>query len=261
MRFQSGIVDEVLYFIAVDITDLATRETGLSSFTVYRDRNGAGAAAMTTPTITEVDSTNMKGVYKLLLDEDMTIGAGNDSEAMVFHITQASMAPVTIQIELYRPIISAGFTLGVASDGDLIKVNTLDGQTAQTGDSFALANGASGFVATNTVVDSILVDTAEIGTAGASLTDLGGMSSGMKTEVNVEALDVLNVDTFAEPTGVPPSTDSIVDKIGFIYMALRNRVDITSSKKKFYDDAGNAEWEKDLTEDGTTYSESEGNAP
>lgn len=36
-------------------------------------------------------------------------------------------------------------------------------------------------------VDAILVDTAEIGTAGAGLTDLGGMSTGMKAEVNAEA--------------------------------------------------------------------------
>lgn len=36
------------------------------------------------------------------------------------------------------------------------------------------------------IVDNILVDTAVIGAAGAGLTDLGGMSTGMKAEVNVE---------------------------------------------------------------------------
>jgi len=36
------------------------------------------------------------------------------------------------------------------------------------------------------IVDDILVDTAVIGAAGAGLTDLGGMSTGMKAEVNVE---------------------------------------------------------------------------
>jgi hypothetical protein len=36
-------------------------------------------------------------------------------------------------------------------------------------------------------VDAILLDTAEIGVAGAGLTDLGGMSTAMKAEVNVEA--------------------------------------------------------------------------
>lgn len=117
MRIPSGVTDQYIYFVAVDSTDYVTRETGLSSFTVYRSRNGAAAAAMTTPTINETDTTNMPGVYELLLDEDMTIGTGNDSEEMVFHITHAGMAPVTRTIELYRPKITAGNTLDVTATG------------------------------------------------------------------------------------------------------------------------------------------------
>ena len=41
------------------------------------------------------------------------------------------------------------------------------------------------------IVDAILLDTAEIGTAGAGLTDLGGMSDAMKAEVQTEALDAI----------------------------------------------------------------------
>jgi len=145
MRIPSGVTDQYIYFVAVDATDLKTRETGLSGFTVYRSRNGAAAAAMTTPTVNETDSANMPGVYELLCDEDMSIAAGNDSEEMVYHITVAGMAPVTRVIEVYRAKITAGYTLGVESDGDLTKVNTLDGHTAQTGDNYARigANGAS----------------------------------------------------------------------------------------------------------------------
>ncbi len=112
MRIASGVVDQFLYFVAVDSTDFTTRETGLSSFTVYRSRDGAAAAAMTTPTINETDVTNMPGVYELLLDEDMTVGSGNLSEAMVFHITQASMAPVSVEIELFSP---ANYTVGTVT--------------------------------------------------------------------------------------------------------------------------------------------------
>lgn len=144
MRIPSGVTDQVIYFVAVDSTDLKTRETGLSSFTVYRSRNGGTATAMTTPTVTEVDGTNMPGVYKLLLDEDMTIDSGDDSQEMVFHITQASMAPVTRVIELYRPKITAGYTLGVGSDGDLLEVNTLTNHTVQSGDSYARLGAPAG---------------------------------------------------------------------------------------------------------------------
>lgn len=115
MRIVSGNTTSYLYFVAVDATDFTTRETGLSSFTVYRSRNGGTAAAMTTPTINETDTTNMPGVYELLLDEDTTIDSGFDSQEMAFHITHAGMAPVTRTVEIYRPKITAGATLSTAT--------------------------------------------------------------------------------------------------------------------------------------------------
>lgn len=127
MRIPSGTTDQVIFFVAVDATDLKTRETGLTTFTVYRARDTGAATAMTTPTVAELSAVNMPGVYSLLLDEDMTIAAGNDSEEMVFHITQASMAPVTRTIELYRPKITVGNTLDVTATG---AVGSVTGLTA-----------------------------------------------------------------------------------------------------------------------------------
>ena len=115
MRIPSGVTDQYIYFVAVDSTDLKTRETGLSSFTVYRSRNGGSATAWTTPTIAELSSSNMPGVYSLLLDEDTTIDSGDHSQEMILHITATGMAPVTRVIELYRPDVTAGQTLAVAS--------------------------------------------------------------------------------------------------------------------------------------------------
>ena len=153
MRIPSGVVDQVMYFVAVDATDQKTRETGLTAFTVYRDRNGGGAAAMTTPTVTEVDAVNMPGVYKLLCDEDMTIGAGNDSEEMAYHITQAAMAPVTRVIEIYRRTVTAGNTLGVAADGDVS--GNVDGSVASVTGSVASVTGAVGSVTAAVVLPTI----------------------------------------------------------------------------------------------------------
>lgn len=117
MRIPSGTTDQVIYFVAVDSTDLKSRKTGLSSFTVYRARNGAAAVAMTTPAVVEVDAANMPGVYALLMDEDMAIAAGNDNEEMIFHVTATGMAPVDRVIELYRPKITEGQTLNVSAGG------------------------------------------------------------------------------------------------------------------------------------------------
>lgn len=117
MRIPSGSTDRYVYFVAVDATDFTTRETALSSFTVYRSRNGAAAAVMTTPTINETDVTNMAGVYELLLDEDTTVAVGNDTEELALHITHAGMAPVTRVVELYRPDTTEGNTHVVTAAG------------------------------------------------------------------------------------------------------------------------------------------------
>lgn len=69
-------------------------------------------------------------------------------------------------------------------------VGSLTGHTVQTGDTYALANGATGFAAIDTVVDSILVDTAVIGAAGAGLTAIPWNSS-WDAEVQSEVNDGL----------------------------------------------------------------------
>lgn len=206
MRFPSGVVDQYLYFVAVDATDLITRETGLSSFTVYRSRNGAAAAAYTTPTINETDSSNMPGVYELLLDEDMTIDSGDDSQDVCLHITHAGMAPVTLKFELYRPKLTAGNTLSVESDGDLTKVNTLDGHTAQTGDAFARlgapagASTAADIAAVKTQTAAIETDTQDIQSRlPAALTGAGN--------IKADALAVSGSATAADNIEVVFDTD------------------------------------------------------
>jgi hypothetical protein len=165
MRIPSGVTDQYVYFVAVDATDLKTREAGLSSFTVYRSRNGGAAAAMTTPTVNETDGSNMPGVYELLLDEDMTIDSGDDSQEMVFHITHGSMAPITRTIELYRPKITAGNTLDVSSGGN----------AGIDLDNIQLTNGAPalGRIASGTLSGTHSTTTADLGANAPSLSMVG----------------------------------------------------------------------------------------
>jgi hypothetical protein len=111
---------------------------------------------MTTPTINETSAAFMPGVYELLLDEDTTIGAGNDSEEMVLHITHAGMAPVTRTIELYRPKITAGNTLGVASDGDIS--GNVDGAVASVTGAVGSVTGAVGSVTAAVTLPTIPTD-------------------------------------------------------------------------------------------------------
>jgi hypothetical protein len=106
---------------------------------------------------------------------------------------------------------------------------------------------------------AVLLDTAEIGAAGAGLTDLGGMSTGMKAEVNAEVVDTLNVDTYAEPgQGAPAATASIVTKLGHVYKVWRNKLTQTSTTYSvFADDGSTVDAKATVSDDGTTATKGE----
>ena len=163
MRIPSGVTDQVVYFVAVDATDLKTRETtlGSSGWTVHRSRNGAAVAAYTTPTVAESSSGNMPGVYTLLLDEDTTVAAGNDAEEYVIHISRSEIAPVTRTIELYRPETTAGQTLTVTTgvgSADALQINSSTGASTQLALSAAtIVTGTvdnTAFTATTTILEA-----------------------------------------------------------------------------------------------------------
>lgn len=203
MRIPTGSTDRYIYFVAVDATDMKTREAGLDTFTVWRSRNGLAAVAMTTPTINETNATYMPGVYELLLDEDTTLTAGNDTEEMVSHITHAGMAPVTRVVELYRPETTEGHTLSVTSgvcdhvqlvdlcDTTATITNLPTGFAAATFPSAVASTTLSASVLTDiedAVLDADLSGHAVAGTAGVALTDIGTV----KTATDKLAFTVAN---------------------------------------------------------------------
>jgi hypothetical protein len=130
-------------------------------------------------------------------------------------------------------------------------------------------------------IAAIEAQTDDIGTAGAGLTALASAANLASLDGKVDTIDnfldteiaAILSDTNAikvvtdlltaanaEPTGVPAANATPLVKLAWLFMALRNRLDVTATKKTFYDDGGAAEWEKDVSDDGTTYSESEANA-
>lgn len=169
MRIPSGKTDQKIFFVAVDATDLVTRETGLSAFTVYRSRNGGTATVYTTPTIAELSSSNMPGLYCLTIDEDTTIASTSDSEEYAVHITCTGMAPVTRTIELYRRDTTSGNTALVDANGrvDVIKVA---GTTQTAGDLAAMITVVDDFL--DTEVAAIKAKTDNLPTDPADASDI-----------------------------------------------------------------------------------------
>ena len=166
MRIANGATNRTIFFVAVDPTDKTTRETGLSSFSVSYALDDSTDVQMTTPTVTEVDSTNMPGVYQLLIDESgmTTLDAGKDTMELCVHITQASMEPVTRVFEIYRPETTEGNTLDVTSTGaagidwanieNPTTTQNLSATNIDTDQVVASVSGAVGSIATDGITAS-----------------------------------------------------------------------------------------------------------
>lgn len=184
MRIPSGKSDQNIYFVAVDSADLKTRKTGLTSFTVYRSRNGGTATIYTTPTVAELSAANMPGVYSLLIDEDTTIASTSDAEEYTVHITQASMAPVTRVIELFRRDTTSGTTALVDANGrvDVAKIAGTAQTARDIGASVLLSSGTgtgqisltAGIAAVNTTQIAGAAVSATTAQLGVNVVNAGG---------------------------------------------------------------------------------------
>lgn len=100
--------------------------------------------------------------------------------------------------------------------------------------------------------NAILVDTNEL-----QSDDIPGLISALNNistaDVNAQVLDVMNVDTHAEPgQGAPGATISIFEKINYLYKAWRNKKVQDATTYELYDDAGTTVDQKAAdSDDGT----------
>jgi len=157
-----------------DMESVTIAGLAVTDIEIYKDGATTQRASDNGYGLLDTDGTDFDGSTGL---HGFSVDLGDNSHASFYsqstfwiHINAITVNAKTVKMtfrftvgRLLKPA-AAGRRLGVESDGDLTKVNTLDGHTAQTGDSYA-----------------------RIGAAGAGLTGLGGMSAGMKAEVNAEA--------------------------------------------------------------------------
>lgn len=111
--------------------------------------------------------------------------------------------------------------------------------------------------------DTTAADNLESASDGTGY-NLGGGLIVTTTKVVADAIKVVTdqlVAAQSEPTGVPAANETPLEKIGYIFMALRNGVTVTATNKTFLDDSGAGEWKKPLSDDGTTYTEAEAASP
>ena len=184
------------------------------------------------------------------------------------------------EVDITHLLGTAWLTPGVAGTPDVnAKLLGAAPVTATTSVTFAAAStvayttGPVGSVTNNVggSVGSVTGDTKQtadvatlittVGVAGLGLSDLGGMSTAMKAEVNVEVADVIKTDTIADlAQGLPPATPTFEEAVMYLYSALRNSgiADKTAGEKQFHNDAGTLIWKKAVTKTATDYTEAKG---
>lgn len=127
-------------------------------------------------------------------------------------------------------------------DGAATGTSLMDAADIRTALGLAAANLDTQLSAIDDYVDTevaaILDDT---GTSGVQIPaneiSAASTSADFLTEINGEVLDVLNVDTFAEPgQGTPAATTSLAAKINYLYKFARNKKDASSAEVKYYND-------------------------
>jgi hypothetical protein len=108
------------------------------------------------------------------------------------------------------------------------------------------------------ILDAIVADTNELQTDDvpgliAALNDLSA------AQVNAEVVDVLTVDTVAQPgQETPAATQTFAKMVAYLYKAWRNRKAATASQYSLYnDDAVTVDQKATLADDATTASQTE----
>lgn len=74
-------------------------------------------------------------------------------------------------------------------------------------------------------------------------------------QINAEMVDVIRTDTATELSAVPAASPALHSMVQFVYMALRNKIDVTATVKEIHNDAGTVIGTKSLSDDTITYSE------
>jgi hypothetical protein len=155
-------------------------------------------------------------------------------------------------------IDAATFAAG-AIDATAIADGAIDANTFAAGaiTAAAIATDAIGSSelatsAANKIRDTILSDATAF--AGANI-DAAVSTRATPAQVNTEVLDVLTVDTFAQPgQEAPAATTSLMNMVRYLYKFMRNRVTVTSSTISVYADNGTTvDHKSSHTDDATTY--------
>jgi hypothetical protein len=217
----------------------------------------SAGAAVTAPTIASIDITAYKNDGTAVTITPAASGTSND----MVHVDDGYFSLELTTTDTSTPgylrlTFQISGSLIFHEDYEILPANIYDSRfSTDKLEVDVVQNGGSNITSASGVQE------VKVQSIAANAIAAAATAADFIAEINAEVLDVLNVDTFAEPTGVPPATATLTQKIGTIYMALRNGVSVTATEKTYLDDGGAGEFKKTTSDNGTTYSEGEAASP
>ncbi len=199
-------------FHTVDATGVPTTLSGTPAVKVYK---GSATATETAAGVTlAVDFDSVTGLNNVLIDlsADAFYETGQDYAVVITTGTVDSISVVGYVIATFSIENRFAEVDVTAISGDSTAADNLEADYDGTG--YAKANSTIGTTTTNTDMrgtDSAAL-ASTVGVAGAGLTDLGGMSTAMKAEINAEADTAISDAALATAANLA-TVDSNVDII------------------------------------------------
>lgn len=215
----------------------------------------------------EMDSNSVK--LADILTDTATLGtpagASHAADIAAIKAETASIQTDTNAIEVDTQDIQNRLpaALGTGSRMDSIvnamAANTLTASALATDAVTEIQNGLSTVTTSqvNAEVDAALAD------VGLTTTITGRIDAAVSTratpaQVNSEVLDVLNVDTFSQPSAAPAATTTLRAMLGWLFTLARNKILQTSSTQTLRNDADSADIATaGVSDDGTTFEREE----
>ena len=160
----------------VDSTDHVTGKAGLAAgLTIYATK-AAGTPGVITPTVTELDSTNVKGVYKLALTSSHTDTLGE----LQLHIAATGADPSDVKWHVSTYLPGGGATVEEidAQLSDTHGAGAWGGATGEGSTSWPITV-TDGFNPLDGVVVWVTTDSAGINIVASGVTDAFGIATFM----------------------------------------------------------------------------------
>ena len=186
-----------------------------------------------------VDDTNMPGLYRVDLP-DAAFATGVDFVIIQMVMAAANnsiMRPLLVQLR-DNPSVNVAQWLGSAAPA--LVGGRLDASVGAMASAVLTAAAIAADAITNAKIATDAIGADEFAQAAAD--KVFNSSGATLAELSVAA---------------PPATPRPDQALMLLYMALRNKLDVTTSIKRVHNDAGTIVATKALIDDGSTYSEAE----